>query len=193
MKCNHTSSRTKYDCFRGQSERLPLQTVTQTHGFAVAAPVVVRQFGNSTGQRADPSVGTIMPGSGGETQLANAVLVGAGGLTYSGKPRSIAAPMATIPTESHAALAAMHLIRFRQGSKGQGVLRPFNTLTASGNHIGHVTAYLQKYYGNEKDGIYVDAPMHTVPTHDRFGLTEVKCEPTLLTDTNVIKPGAACV
>ncbi|MFP7325644.1 DNA cytosine methyltransferase [Serratia marcescens] len=259
VKCNHTSNRTKYDCFRGQSGRLPLQTVTQTHGFAVAAPVVVRQFGNSTGQRADAPVGTIMPGGGGKSQLASAVLVGAGGPTYSGKPRSIAAPMATIPTESHTALAAVHLIRFRQGSKGQGVFRPFNTLTtgastgrpatgvqhavvaanlikhyggnytgaglgmdepmhtvtqvdhhslctshlvqlrgtckdgrptnapaptltAGGNHIGHVTAYLQKYYGNEKDGIDVDAPMHTVPTHDRFGLTEVKCEPTLITD-----------
>lgn len=224
VKCNHTSNRTKYDCFRGQSGRLPLQTVTQTHGFAVAAPVVVRQFGNSTGNRADAPVGTIMPGGGGKTQLASAVLVGAGGPTYSGKPRSIAAPMATIPTESHSALAAVHLIRFRQGSKGQGVLRPFNTLTtgastgrpatgvqhalctshlvhlrgtckdgrptnapaptltAGGNHIGHVTAYLQKYYGNEKDGIDVDAPMHTVPTHDRFGLTEVMCEPTLITD-----------
>ncbi len=224
VKCNHTSNRTKYDCFRGQSGRLPLQTVTQTHGFAVAAPVVVRQFGNSTGNRADAPVGTIMPGGGGKTQLASAVLVGAGGPAYSGKPRSIAAPMATIPTESHSALAAVHLIRFRQGSKGQGVLRPFNTLTtgastgrpatgvqhalctshlvhlrgtckdgrptnaptptltAGGNHIGHVTAYLQKYYGNEKDGIDVDAPMHTVPTHDRFGLTEVMCEPTLITD-----------
>ncbi len=28
VKCNHTSNRTKYDCFRGQSGRLPLQTVT---------------------------------------------------------------------------------------------------------------------------------------------------------------------
>lgn len=209
---------------RQYSTGAPLTAVTQTHGFAVAAPVVVKQFGKSTAQRADVPAGTVMPGGSGKMQLASAVLVGAGGPTYSGKPRSIATPMATIPTESHTALAAVHLIRFRQGSKGQGVLRPFNTLTtgasigrpatgvqhalctshlvqlrgtckdgrptntpaptltAGGNHIGHVTAYLQKYYGNEKDGIDVDAPMHTVPTHDRFGLTEVMCEPTLITD-----------
>lgn len=259
VKCNHTSNRTKYDCFRGQSGRLPLQTVTQTHGFAVAAPVVVRQFGASTAQRADAPVGTIMPGGGGKTQLASAVLVGAGGPKYSGKPRGVDVPMITLPATSHTALASVHLLRFRQGSKGQGVLSPFNTITtgaatgrpatgvqhavvaahlvkhyggnytgaglgvdeplhtvtqvdhhtlctshlvqlygtckdgrkitepaptvtSQGQHTGHVQAFLQKYYGNEKDGIDVDAPMHTVPTHDRFGLVEARCEVEPLTD-----------
>lgn len=180
VKCNHTSGKTKYDCFRGQSGRLPLQTVTQTHGFAVAAPVVVRQFGNSTGQRADAPVGTIMPGGGGKTQLASAVLVGAGGPTYSGKPRSIAAPMATIPTESHTALAAVHLIRFRQGSKGQGVLRPFNTLTtgastgrpATGVQHAVVAANLIKHYGGNYTGagLGVNEPAHTVTQVDHHSL-----------------------
>lgn len=180
VKCNHTSNRTKYDCFRGQSGRLPLQTVTQTHGFAVAAPVVVRQFGNSTGNRADAPVGTIMPGGGGKTQLASAVLVGAGGPTYSGKPRSIAAPMATIPTESHTALATVHLIRFRQGSKGQGVLRQFNTLTtgastgrpATGVQHAVVAANLIKHYGGNYSGagLGMDEPAHTVTQVDHHSL-----------------------
>ncbi|CUY45247.1 DNA (cytosine-5-)-methyltransferase [Serratia marcescens] len=180
VKCNHTSNRTKYDCFRGQSGRLPLQTVTQTHGFAVAAPVVVRQFGKSNGQRADVPAGTVMPGGGGKMQLASAVLVGAGGPTYSGKPRSISAPMATIPTESHTALAAVHLIRFRQGSKGQGVLRPFNTLTtgastgrpATGVQHAVVAANLIKHYGGNYTGagLGMNEPAHTVTQVDHHSL-----------------------
>lgn len=180
VKCNHTSNRTKYDCFRGQSGRLPLQTVTQTHGFAVAAPVVVRQFGKSNGQRADVPAGTVMPGGGGKMQLASAVLVGAGGPTYSGKPRSISAPMATIPTESHTALAAVHLIRFRQRSKGQGVLRPFNTLTtgastgrpATGVQHAVVAANLIKHYGGNYTGagLGMNEPAHTVTQVDHHSL-----------------------
>ncbi|CAI2057128.1 DNA cytosine methyltransferase [Serratia entomophila] len=217
VKCNHTSNRTKYDCFRGQSGRLPLQTVTQTHGFAVAAPVVVRQFGNSTAQSADAPVGTVMPGGGGKTQLASAVLVGAGGPTYSGKPRSIASPMATIPTESHTALAAVNLIKHYGGNyngaglgmdepahtitqvdhhalctshlvqlrgtckDGKPTRTPAPTLTASGNHIGHVQAFITKYYGTATAVSCAD-PAHAITTKDRMALAEVQCEPQPLTD-----------
>lgn len=182
VKCNHTSNRTKYDCFRGQSGRLPLQTVTQTHGFAVAAPVVVRQFGNSTGNRADAPVGTIMPGGGGKTQLASAVLVGAGGPTYSGKLRSIAAPMRIIPTESHTALATSHLVQLRGTCKdGKPTRTPAPTLTASGNHIGHVQAFITKYYGTATAVSCAD-PAHAITTKDRMALAEVQCEPQPLTD-----------
>lgn len=217
VKCNHTSNLSKYDCFRGQSGREPLQTITQTHGFAVAAPIVVRQFGNSTGQRADEAVGTVMPGGGGKTQLASAVLVGAGGPTYSGKPRSIDAPAATIPAESHTALAAVNLIKHYGGNytgSGLGVDEPAHTitqvdhhalctshlvqlrgtckdgrptdkpaatLTAGGNHIGHVQAFITKYYGTAS-AVAVDDPTPAVTTKDRLGLTEVQCEPAPLTE-----------
>lgn len=91
--------------------------------------------------------------------------------------------MHTVTQVDHHSLCTSHLVQLRGTCKdGRPTNAPAPTLTAGGNHVGHVTAYLQKYYGNEKDGIDVDAPMHTVPTHDRFGLTEVKCEPTLITD-----------
>ncbi|AUH00883.1 DNA cytosine methyltransferase [Prodigiosinella confusarubida] len=40
VKCNHTSNRTKYDCFRGQSLGEPLQTITKTHGYALVQPFI---------------------------------------------------------------------------------------------------------------------------------------------------------
>ncbi|MFS7187891.1 DNA cytosine methyltransferase [Serratia proteamaculans] len=182
VKCNHTSNLSKYDCFRGHSGRDPLQTITRTHGFAIAAPVVVRQFGRSTGQRADEAVGTIMPGGGGKTQLASAVLVGAGGPTYSGKPRSINEPMITVPTESHTAICTSHLVQLRGTCRdGKPTLTPVPTLTASGNHIGHVQAFLTKYYGTAS-AVSVDGPAPAVTTKDRLALTEAQCELEPLTD-----------
>lgn len=38
VKCNHTTTRGKYDCFRGQALDDPLQTITKTHGYAIAVP-----------------------------------------------------------------------------------------------------------------------------------------------------------
>ncbi|HGM7056757.1 TPA: DNA cytosine methyltransferase [Serratia marcescens] len=240
----------------------PLTTVTSKaehlliEPCAVAAPVVVRQFGNSTGQRADTPVGTIMPGGGGKTQLASAVLVGAGGPTYSGKPRSLGTPMTTIPTESHTALASASLIQMGYGERkgqaprvlniraplgtvvaggikhavvaanmikhyggnytgsGLGMDEPMHTvtqvdhhslctshlvqlrgtckdgkpsnspaptLTAGGNHIGHVQAFITKYYGTAT-AVGCTEPAHAITTKDRMALAEVQCEPAPLTD-----------
>lgn len=38
VKCNHTTTKGKYDCFRGQALGEPLQTITKTHGYAIAVP-----------------------------------------------------------------------------------------------------------------------------------------------------------
>ncbi|MBH2977786.1 DNA cytosine methyltransferase [Serratia marcescens] len=46
VKCNHTSSKTSYDCFRGQSLDEPLQTITKTHGYALVTPMIVGAGGS---------------------------------------------------------------------------------------------------------------------------------------------------
>lgn len=40
VKCNHTTTRGKYDCFRGQALYSPIQTITKTHGYALAVPTL---------------------------------------------------------------------------------------------------------------------------------------------------------
>ncbi|HDL6971062.1 TPA: DNA cytosine methyltransferase [Yersinia enterocolitica] len=215
VKCNHTKK--KYDCFRGQSLRDPLQTITRTHGFAIAAPVVVRQFGNSTANDINTPLGTVTAGGGDKSQLASAVLVGAGGPTYSGKPRDINSPINTIATQSHTAIATANLVKHYGGNytgagidineplhtittvdhhalctshlvqlrgtcrDGKPITEPVPTLTAGGNHVGMVNAFLTKYYGTG-GAVDLSEPIHAVTTKERFGLVESNLDAEPLTD-----------
>lgn len=50
---------------------------------------------------------------------------------------------------------------------------PLSTLSAQGNHMAEVRAFLIKYYGNEQDGHGLGNPLGTVTVQDRFGLVTV--------------------
>lgn len=213
VKCNHTSTKTKYDCFRGQALDEPLQTITRTHGFAVVAPifagtggserqmkprpvdkpfftlltqnrtniicpllapVIVRQFGNSVGHGADEPSGTITAGGGGKSQLVSAFLAKHFGGNYTGPGANLDEPAHTVTTVDHHALVTSNLIKMRGTNTGQPTDTPLQTVTAGGNHFGEVRAFLLKYYGNEKEGVSLNDPLHTVTTNDRFGLVTVE-------------------
>ncbi|MEQ9770908.1 DNA cytosine methyltransferase [Pectobacterium jejuense] len=291
VKCNHTSTKTKYDCFRGQSLGEPLQTITRTHGFAVVtphltkfrtgavgqevtepmptitagssirpggnghalgmveatlepfiigaggpkysakpksigqpmntlcktnhsalitpyiarigqtgfggdrmaydaldplttvvskaehllvAPVIARQFGNSVGHGADEPNGTITAGGGGKSQLVSAFLAKHFGGNYTGPGANLDEPAHTVTTVDHHALVTSNLIKMRGTNTGQPTDTPLQTVTAGGNHFGEVRAFLLKYYGNEKEGVSLNDPLHTVTTNDRFGLVTVE-------------------
>ncbi|MDY4380367.1 DNA cytosine methyltransferase [Pectobacterium brasiliense] len=291
VKCNHTSTKTRYDCFRGQSLDEPLQTITRTHGFAVVtphltkfrtgatgqevtepmptitagssirpggnghalgmveatlepfivgaggpkysakprsteqpmntlcntnhsalitpyiarmgqtgfggdrmaydtqdplttvvskaehlliAPVIARQFGNSVGHGADEPNGTITAGGGGKSQLVSAFLAKHFGGNYTGAGVAMDAPSHTVTTTDHHALVTSNLIKMRGTNTGQRTDTPLQTVTAGGNHFGEVRAFLLKYYGNEKEGVSLNDPLHTVTTNDRFGLVTVE-------------------
>ncbi|MBX8528502.1 DNA cytosine methyltransferase [Pseudomonas cichorii] len=51
---------------------------------------------------------------------------------------------------------------------------PLSTICQSGANQRLVNAYLVKYYGNEKDGVSLREPMHTLPTKDRVAVIEVE-------------------
>lgn len=227
VKCNHTSTKTKYDCFRGQSLRDPLQTITSTHGFAIAAPVVVRQFGNSTANDINAPLGTVTAGGGGKSQLASAILaphitkfrtgaigqqcdeplstITAGtsirlggnghamgmvaahlvkhyGGNYTGAGIDINEPLHTITTVDHHALCTSHLVQLRGTCRdGKPITEPVPTLTAGGNHVGMVNAFLTKYYGTG-GAVDLSEPIHAVTTKERFGLVENNFDVEPLTD-----------
>ncbi|WP_233981707.1 DNA cytosine methyltransferase [Pectobacterium versatile] len=329
VKCNHTSTKTKYDCFRGQELDEPLQTITRTHGFAVVtphltkfrtgavglevtdpmptitagssvrpggnghalgmveatlepfiigaggpkysakpksveqpmntlcktnhsalitpyiarigqtgfggdrmaydaldplttvvskaehllvAPVIARQFGNSVGHGVDEPNGTITAGGGGKSQLVSAFLAKHFGGNYTGAGVAMDEPAHTVTTVDHHAVVAAnlltigygersgqqprvqdiekplgtvvaakkhavvtsHLVKMRGTNTGQHTDTPLQTVTAGGNHFGEVRAFLLKYYGNEKEGVGLNNPLHTVTTNDRFGLVTVE-------------------
>ncbi|HHH0339328.1 TPA: DNA cytosine methyltransferase [Yersinia enterocolitica] len=182
VKCNHTSTKTKYDCFRGQSLRDPLQTITRTHGFAIAAPVVVRQFGNSTANDINTPLGTVTAGGGGKSQLASAHLVKHYGGNYTGAGIEINQPLHTITTVDHHALCSSHLVQLRGTCRdGKPITEPVPTLTAGGNHVGIINAFLTKYYGTG-GAVDLSEPIHAVTTKERFGLVENNFDVEPLTD-----------
>ncbi|WP_276918758.1 DNA cytosine methyltransferase [Aneurinibacillus aneurinilyticus] len=82
-------------------------------------------------------------------------------------------PLHTISTANRFALVTSHLVKFRGTCKdGQPVTQPMPTITAGGQHVGEVRAFLLKYYG-AGIGQDVREPLHTVPTKDRFGLVTI--------------------
>lgn len=246
VKCNHTSTKTVYNCFRGQPLDEPLQTITKTHGYAlvspmivgaggpkysakprptdqpmhtlcntnhscvvapiiarigqtgfggdrlayeadkplttvttkaehlVVAPVIARQFGNSVGHAVDEPNGTITAGGGGKSQLVATFLAKHFGGNYTGPGSDLADPLHTVTTTDHNSLVTSNLIKMRGTNIGQEVTAPLQTVTAGGNHFGEVRAFLLKYYGNEKEGVSLTDPLHTVTTNDRFGLVTVE-------------------
>lgn len=207
--------------------RDPLQTITRTHGFAVAAPVVVRQFGNSTANDINTPLGTVTAGGGGKSQLASAILaphitkfrtgaigqqcdeplstITAGtsirpggnghamgmvaahlvkhyGGNYTGAGIDINEPLHTITTVDHHALCTSHLVQLRGTCRdGKPITEPVPTLTAGGNHIGLVNAFLTKYYGTG-GAVDLSEPIHAVTTKERFGLVESNFDAEPLTD-----------
>lgn len=94
------------------------------------------------------------------------------------------------PTQTVLAGAARHGIVtafFEQANggfyKGDGrsAYDPISTICQSGANQRVVNAYLVKYYGNEKDGISLNEPMHTLPTKDRVAVVETIQVPDTLT------------
>ena len=182
VKCNHTTTKGKYDCFRGQALAEPLQPITKTHGYAIAVP-------------------TVTP-----------FLAGSGGSEYQAKPRPLDKPMHTILKESRACVVApviarqfgasighradepsatitaggggksqlvsTTLIQMGYGERpGQeprvpGLHKPLGTVVAGGGKFGLVAANLVKHFGGNYQGagVALDEPAHTVTTTDHHGL-----------------------
>lgn len=182
VKCNHTTTKGKYDCFRGQVLAEPLQTITKTHGYAIATPVMTPLF------------------------------AGTGGSAFQMKPRPVNKPFFTLLTQNRTNVIAPVLtpliarqfgasighradepsatITAGGGGKSQRVVptmiqmgygerpgqeprvlqldNPLGTVTAGGNKFATVSAFLAKHYGGNYTGpgVGLDEPMHSVTTVD---------------------------
>jgi DNA (cytosine-5)-methyltransferase 1 len=93
-------------------------------------------------------------------------------------------PIGTVTTVDHHSLVAAYVSKMRGDNIGDGADEPLHTISAGGTHHVTVAALLLKYYGNERDGVEISGPMHTIPTRDRFGLVTVQIqgEPYVITD-----------
>ncbi|EJI2593877.1 DNA cytosine methyltransferase [Salmonella enterica] len=180
VKCNHTSTKTSYDCFRGQTLGEPLQTVTKSPGYAVAVPHLTKFRTGATGQNVTDPVPTITAGSstrpGGNGHALGIVetaltpfLAGNGGSEYQAKPRAINKPAHTVMKKSRVCLAAPIIARQFGNSTGHRADKPSATITAGGGGKSQlVSAFLAKHYGGNYTGpgVGLDEPAHSVTTVD---------------------------
>ncbi|WP_313052465.1 DNA cytosine methyltransferase [Atlantibacter hermannii] len=147
VKCNHTSNRTSYDCFRGQALSDPLQTITKTHGYAIARPVMTPLF------------------------------AGTGGSEFQMRPRPVNKPFFTLLTQNRtnviAPVLAPLIARQFGASVGHRADEPSATITAGGGGKSQlVAACLAKHYGGNYQGagVGLDEPVHSVTTVDHHAL-----------------------
>ena len=98
---------------------------------------------------------------------------------------AVTSPLGVVAISSgHHAVSAAFFEQANGGfykGDGRSALDPISTICQSGSNQRLVNAYLVKYYGNEKDGISLAEPMHTLPTKDRVALVEVVQVPDTLT------------
>lgn len=143
VKCNHTTTRGKYDCFRGQALGEPLQTITKTHGYAIAVPHLTKFRTGATGQEVTEPLPTVTAGTskrpGGNGHAMGIVeaglvpfLAGNGGSEYQAKPRPLDKPAHTILKESRACVVAPVIARQFGASIGHRADEPSATITAGG-------------------------------------------------------------
>lgn len=184
VKCNHTSTKTNYDCFRGQPLGEPLQTITKTHGYAVAVPHLTKFRTGATGQPVTEPVPTVTAGTsarpGGNGHALGVVeasltpfLAGNGGSEYQAKPRPLNKPAHTIMKQSRACLVAPVIARQFGASIGHCADAPSGAITAGGGGKSQlVTANLIKHYGGNYTGpgVSLDEPAHSVTTVDHHAV-----------------------
>jgi DNA (cytosine-5)-methyltransferase 1 len=115
---------------------------------------------------------------GAHLHLVNAFLaqhnIGRNGVGNPG--RSALDPASTIlGSGSHQALVAAHIMRQFGTATGHSLHEPARAVMADGGggKAQLVYAFMQKYYGNEKDGQDIKAPLGAATTKDRFGLVIV--------------------
>jgi DNA (cytosine-5)-methyltransferase 1 len=179
VKCNHTTTKGKYDCFRGQALGDPLQTITKTHGYAIAVPHLTKFRTGATGQPVTEPVPTVTAGTskrpGGNGHALGIVeaaltpfLAGNGGSEYQAKPRPLDKPAHTILKQSRACLVAPVIARQFGASVGHRVDEPSATITAGGGGKSQLVTptLIQMGYG-ERPGqeprvLRLDNPLGTV-------------------------------
>lgn len=188
VKCNHTTTKGKYDCFRGQALEEPLQTITKTHGYAIAVPHLTKFRTGATGQPVTEPVPTVTagtsrrPGGNGhalglvEAALAPFIARQFGASVGHGADE----PSATITAGGggKSQLVMPTLIQMGYGERpGQeprvpGLHKPLGTVVAGGGKFGLVAANLVKHYGGNYQGagVGMDEPMHSVTTVDHHAV-----------------------
>ncbi len=182
VKCNHTTSKGGYDCFRGQSLDDPLQTITRKHGYAVVAPIFAGTGGSTFQMKprpVDKPFFTLLTQN--RTNIVCPMLAPVISRQFGnsvGHPVDEPAGTVTAGGGGHSALVVPTMIQMGYGERpGQAprvldIDKPVGTVTAGGNKFALATAFLAKHFGGNYTGpgAALDGPAHTVTTTDHHAL-----------------------
>ena len=169
-------------------ESVPTIT-TGDHHYLIAPTLQQSGYGERKGQRPRAldlhrPLGTVVA-CGQKHALVTAFLAKHYG-NPTGAPRpgiSAEVPLSTVTSSDHHSLVTAHIEKFYSSARsGADVREPLPTVTATGQHLAEVRAFLIAYYKSERDGQRLTAPLRTVPTHDRFGLVTVHGVDYAITD-----------
>lgn len=176
VKCNHTSTKTTYNCFRGQSLDEPLQTITKTHGYALVTPMIAGAGGSeyqAKPRSADQPMHTILKQS--RAALIAPIIARIGQTGFGGDRLAYEAgkPLTTVTTKAEHLLVAPIIARQFGNSVGHRADEPNGTITAGGGGKSQLVAtFLAKHFGGNYTGPGADLaePAHTVTTVDHHAL-----------------------
>lgn len=163
---------------RVHSVREPLRTIVASdREFALVAPTLINtRNGERLGQA--PRVFDIrspfrtVTAQGSQGALVAAFLAKHNG-GHEATGQRLEHPLHAIVTRDQKALVTSHLVKlYGSCQDGARVTDPAPTVTAHGNHIGEVRAFLVKFYSTAI-GKSLRLPLDVVTTRDRFGLVTV--------------------
>lgn len=176
VKCNHTTNKGVYDCFRGQSIEEPLQTITAAPGFGVVVPTITRFNQNGVGQSVEEPLDTVMAGAA-RFGLVAPVMSPIAQTGFS-EDRSYRAdePLRTVVSKAEQCVVAPVLVKYHGlksngDTRGQHMDEPINTLDTA-NRFALVSAFIAKHYsgGYQSAGAAPDDPLPTITTQDHNAL-----------------------
>lgn len=145
--------------------------------FALVAAFLAKHYGGVVGSKVDKPIGTI-------TSVDHHSLVAASISSHfkTSIGSKCSEPMPTVMPRTKTALVASYLSKFYGTNIGQKTDSPLHSVTAQGNHIAQVQAFLMKYYGEGGQDQDIRDPLHTVPTRDRFALVTIQGQTFAISD-----------
>ena len=167
---------TGFTADRSKDVREPLTTIVSKNEHCLISPTLIQYHGETSGHevRGQSLEDPIMTVDGSNRYgLVTSFIQ----KYYAGETRSDASdiinPLHTITARNCQSLCAATLIQMNNHCDGRDIKEPIPTITAGDGHFGEVRAFLIKYYG-QGTGQDIKEPLDTIPTHDRFGLVEIR-------------------
>lgn len=178
----------------------PLRTqVAQVKGghFAMSAAHLTHltHHGDRAGYPITEATRTITGANRGEQALVTAMIVGAGGPSFSGKPLAVTQPVGTLLPSNHRAVAACHFEQANGGfynGDGRAADSPLSTITQAGSNQRLVSAYLVKYFSTGDNTRPLTEPTSTITTKDRMALVTVAQVPASTLPPELMEKAGKC-